>query len=563
LGLLESQFERGSSNEEANASRVSTSTVRWSFWGGLTLLIAVLAIFVQWNFNGQALVLGGDDRFELARRLKKLSTNRDVNGNFGIWNGTIGGQGPVYVMTDVRLNDDAKSDCLSELSDPTNEYQLNLSNLNPNIDTSKTKSLSKPFVSISSSNVSIQQLSDLLAGTTYVSLNNITIEEPIVKDSFASLANINVFRTQPGEVSKLLQAIDKTKFKGRLNINQAMSEAEMKSKSIDGKPVIQDKLNDDDWEKILNCSDSFELSVYRTPAKRAIEFARKNKVGKKLYVNFDPSDSQFWNLICNTHISTGMSQPNSKETIEKFLEAVLASRGELWASRIFGELVASSGDIDTYFFREDSPWVFQRNQNESPTAMLLPGESSFFERVGEYVELETLSFDVRWLQALQRFPDSSIPVSHDISVLGKLTKLKRLDMPVGFWGRDYSFLSSLPELEHLQFDVMADGSKNVVFGFKAADCPNLNSLVLIGQPSKAMALEIGKLPKLKTLKVLDVNQSLATPKSISQLQAAIGAGVKLTIVVADEDRPAVPEEFTKHLEKVRAEIRKKYLGSAD
>ena len=78
-----------------------------------------------------------------------------------------------------------------------------------------------------------------------------------------------------------------------------------------------------------------------------------------------------------------------------------------------------------------------------------------------------------------------------------------------------------------------------------------------------MALEIGKLPNLKTLKVLDVNQSLATPKSISQLQAAIGAGVKLTIVVADEDRPAVPEAFTKHLEKVRAEIRKKYLGSAD
>ena len=524
----------------------------------------MVAAVVQWNFNGQALAFGGADRIELARRLKKVSTGGDVDAAFEVWNGRwLSGQGQVFVSADVRLKDDAADDCLTDLADSTNDHQLILANLNPNVKTTHLKGVSKQFVSISNSHVSIQQLSDLLNGASYDILNNITIAESESKGMLGNLSNIHVHGTRPGETAKLLKAFDKTKFKGRVTIQQVrVSEELLPGNAPEEEPAVE-QLNADDWKQIFECGQFFEISVYRKPSKEAMEYAKAKFLGQGVFLSASTNDSEFWDLVCNTQVSQSMSLPSSKEPIEKFFDAVFASHGELWASRVFNELFIGSSDIKNFVFTEDSPWVFKRNQEGTPTGMLLPGNEVFINRVSEFVDLEVLSLDVRWLQSLQKIADSRIPLSSDVSPLGNLTKLKRLDMPLGFWGRDYSFLGQLPDLEHLQFDVMADGSKNIVFGFKAANCPSLKSLVLVGKPSKAMAIEIGKLPNLKSLKVLDVNQSLVTPKSISQLQAAIGAGVELTVVVADEERPSVPEEFAKHLEKIRSGIRKKYLGAEE
>ena len=553
LGLLESQ-----SNELGDSSEPSASPVQWAFWSVLILVIAIAATFVQWNYNGQALAFGGDDRLKLARQLKKISTNSDLNAQTQIWNSN-GPAGSVFVSVGLELSDNAKANCLSEFSDQINEYQLHLSNLNPSVETSSLKTLSKQYISISDSLVTCQQLSDVISGANYVTLNGISIEEPFEMGSLGNMASINTSKTRSGEIAKLLQAIDETKFKGRVTIYQHFDQTSSKT----GEKPTPDKLNEDDWIQILESSRSFEIYVYRPLSKQAIAHAIKKDVDRKLYVNAEWSESEFWDVICNTRISTGMPSSFTADSIERFFNAVFASRGEQWASRMFNDLFVQPGEAESFIFGSDSNWVFQRNQQGSPTAMLLPGNDTFIEQVCELSDLEILSLDVRWLQSLQRIADNSAPTSRDVSALGKLAKLKRLDMPVGFWGRDYAFLGQLPDLEHLQFDVMADGSKNVIFGFKAANCPNLKTMVLIGQPSKAMAIEIGKLPKLETLKVLDVNQSLATAKSVSQLQAAIGPSVELTIVVADEERPRVPEEFVEHLKKVRSQIRKKYLSDED
>lgn len=121
-------------------------------------------------------------------------------------------------------------------------------------------------------------------------------------------------------------------------------------------------------------------------------------------------------------------------------------------------------------------------------------------------------------------------------------------------------MSQLTELEHLQFDVFANGNKNVDFGFLATSCPNLKSLVLIGQPSKSMAIEISKLPKLESLKVIDVDLSLFSAALIEQLQTVVGPEIAVEVVEYADDQPDVPADFRKHLEAVRESIREKYLG---
>ena len=205
-------------------------------------------------------------------------------------------------------------------------------------------------------------------------------------------------------------------------------------------------------------------------------------------------------------------------------------------------------------------WVFEEDAEGEPNGALMPFGTAHLDQVSKWAGLTTLSLDARWIESLRHFDDSSIPISKDISAIGNLTKLKRLDLPSGLWGADYAFLKKLPELEHLQFDVFVDGSKNVSFGFLASNCPNLKSLVLFGRPSKAMAHQIAKLPKLESVKLIDIDKTLLKDGQREIIQKTIGKNVQLTIVPFEEDRPDLPAEFVEHVNKVREAVREKYLS---
>jgi len=546
LGLLEAKELIGSGPADVPVTKLGRSVSFWIWCFPLVVVSLGVAILFL-NFSGRALVFGGQNRVELARQLKQVSTRRGLKARFDIWNGLgFPANNPVYVQLDLGFSEDAEPDCLSELVDPQNQFHFSFNQLNPKIETSNLRGLIKPGISISKSSITSQQLSDITSGVPFSFLSDFELVEPLVENSLKNIGRMSFTHVRPGETAKFLKLLDTSTFKGPFRIHEG-------------------ELSDEDWEHILESSRLIDITIVDVPSDFAIDLAIANNVDRKLSVFADQKAKRFWDLVCKTKISIRMIMPNDEKSNQEFLDAVFASRGEDWASFMFAEAMGQPknyGGIEQDVCGPDSRWVFQRNDSGSPTGLLLPDIGKFLKPATELKDLEILSLDVRWLESLQNAPNDNVPNAQVISSLGKLTKLKRLDMPIGFWGLDYSFLGEMPNLQHLQFDVYADGSKNVVFGFQAANCPELKSLVLIGQPSKAMAIEIGKLPKLETLKVLDVNQSLSGPGSVAQLQTTIGPDVKLTIIDAEDDRPNVPDAFAKHLARVRREICEKYLNES-
>jgi hypothetical protein len=253
----------------------------------------------------------------------------------------------------------------------------------------------------------------------------------------------------------------------------------------------------------------------------------------------------------------------SDDGMEKFWDAAFASRGIRWADIVLEQLEDPCFDVDLQEIAKLHHWIFDEDEHGEPNGALLPFGGVHIEHVSKWNGLTSLSLDARWILSLRNHDDQGIPVPKDISALGNLTKLKRLDLPSGLWGADFAFLKKLSELEHLQFDVNVDGSKNVSFGFLASDCPNLKSLVLFGKPPKALALEIAKLPKLESVKLIDIDQTLMNEGQRKMIQKTIGKNISLTIVPFEKDRPDVPAEFVEHVKKVREAVREKYLSGDD
>lgn len=525
-------------------------------WGFGSLTVALLTAAVLWNFSFSALFFGGSKRFELARQLKTFSTKKGVESQFSIWNPGLFSLGPAQVHSVIEFRPNADIACLRTFAKSTDQFIFNFDNVNPEIETTHIRNVSKVYGSISNSRVTFQQLEDIVNTSGSYSITNCQfVESSDVATSrqpkligYPSVGTIYLSDIPVHETARFLEYIDEKQFAGRVYIG------------FSG----ENQLSERDWRQIIERSEYFPITVYQLPPQKIIDQAIKHDPRSQLILRGISSlDRAYWNVVVNTQFSVQIHSPSSSDDLEMFWEAAFASRGSGWAVGVFQQMDDRRLGTDLLEISKQHHWIFEADVNGDPSGALIPLSPGCIDQVSKLTELKSLSLDVRWLQSLRDYDGRDIPRPQDISTLENLTKLKRLDLPSGLWAVNYAFLRKMPGLEELQFDVFVDGSKNVNFGFRAADCPNLKSLVLFGKPPRALALEIAKLPKLESVKLIDIDKTLMQAGQREMIQKAIGKDISLTIVSFEEDRPDVPVVFSEHVEKVREAIRKKYLSDDD
>lgn len=538
-------------------SNEAPKTVR-GFWGLGLLTVALLTTAVLWNFSLSGLLWGGGQRFELARQIKKFSISKGVEAQIAIWSSRGMGAGLVQISADITFQPDVDKTCLSVFANSPYPIGLQLAHVNPELETSHIRSAAKSNCSVSDSRLTFQQMEDLSNTSKYVSISNCQfVESPAASDSedlnlysYPGVGRITLGGMPAGETANFLKHLDLSQFAGQPYVG------------------FGSELSEEDWRQILDCSQHFPISVYLWESDQSLpkilidEAISHNHPSQLRLYGIKPSERDFWELIINTQISVEIDVPiSNKNAVEMFWDAAFASRGANWAVIPFEKIATSPAD-NVVAMSKRHHWIFEENENGEPTGLYLPFGIAHIDLATAWTELKSLSLDPRWLESLRDYNDTEIPRPTDISMLGNLTKLKHLDLPSGLWGADYAFLQKLPELEHLQFDVFVDGRTNnkVNFGFQAADCPNLKSLVLFGKPPKTLALEIAKLPKLESVKLIDINRALKPAGEREQLQKVFGKNISLTIVPLDVDRPELPAAFSAHVERVSEEVQEKYLS---
>lgn len=518
-----------------------------SIWGTTSIIVSLTVAFVTWNFDAYVFATwDSNDRIRFSREVKKLKIHPGVQANVEAnWM-----QGGAWVYADIGFTKSVDPNCLAGLDNSPNQFSFFLTNVNPEIETSYIRNLTKNHGNVSDSHVTLQQIEDLGRSTTNFSVSNCQIEEPVGEGdaaySLPGVGNYGMRELPPGATGRLLRYLDPKGFVGRINITHQVG------------------LSDDDWIQVLECSREIPIS-YRGPVSTfAIEQAMKHDVHRFLVLNNLESDQPgYWNIVLDTQISVTGLLPTANGA-DVFWDTAFVSRGTEWSQRYVQnwDRFSRFNNFEFIDAAKRHHWIFSRNDRNQPTGLLVSFSAmNWLGEIALLADLETLSLDPRWLRSMKNYVDVRIPGSQDISLIGRLSKLKRLDLPLGLWGRDYSFLKNLPELEHLQFDVFANGKPQVNFGFSATNCPNLKTLVLFGRPPKSMAVEISKLPKIESVEIVDVDSTLIKPDQVKQFKSVLGNRVKLTIVPMEEDRVELPENFKAHIERVRKSIRAKYLGN--
>ncbi len=507
---------------------------------GITITIFVAAM----RYDLTTLIASGMTDLQTARIIRQLKTQRGVEARCAsTWELRASG-----IEGEIILQPTAAPNCFASLNGYANPVFFGLTRLTPEIETRYFQNLSKNFVWLTDSVVSIEQIGDLANGTRYLNLENVrfvestaSVERPIFT---ASSRIIFCAKFQPGEASKLLAKIDEKSFKGRFRFTDCSP------------------FSSEDWQQIFWKSQFFPITIDQSPTPDVVEIVLSDNLSRSLTVNGEALGiGEIFRLAIDSSLAIELSRSTVDDRV--FWEILFASSGSTWNFGFRGKVteMADGLDRDAYLaFIKSTHLLFDIDESDSPRGLWMPWNgASMIPKISEFTELEILSFDSDWLPSLQTQAHFRPQIS-DLTDLGQLIKLKRLEFSDVVCPADLSFLQTMPDLEYLRLDVSFNGVREVDCGFEAKFCPQLKTLVIAGRPTKALALEIAKLANLKSLTVVELEGvNSLTAEQREEFEALIGSRISPIYVLGSEYEPTPPPEFMAHRQRVIQQLREKYL----
>ncbi len=214
-------------------------------------------------------------------------------------------------------------------------------------------------------------------------------------------------------------------------------------------------------------------------------------------------------------------------------------------------------------------WLFDTNLESSDNrqnGLILPYYDSglLTATCNAFPNLELLSLNREWISRSGAYnPEKHGPLDD----LVKLKKLKQLYIGDDYDVEDIGWTSHLPNLEYLEFfphnpNWLQDSESD--FGF-VGGCPNLRTVVLIGEAPPRLILKLIEQPKIEEV-ILFLSEypgEEATERWGAELETNSNAR-KIKVISYDhsEEFPYsyhIPDSFLKHQEQVIEEFRKKLL----
>ena len=549
----------------------------WSIWGWAVLLLAIVSVALSWNYN--LFVLGMTKDFSTAKIIKKFSTSKGADTL--LWAESSSRLGPQAVIGgSIHMQDTVSPEYFAPvktINPKSYVLQCQVSGLNPSINTSYLQPFAKGYGAVQNSTVTVSQLEDLSSQSSNFSIINCEIVEPendeVPLSTFSTCAQLYLNQSKPGSVARFLRGIDKQKFACPIRFYQWDSKSDL-------------VFSPEDISEILEQSRSSPIRLYKPIESNALANLLADENGRMAprdltIEGYEPSSDAFWQLLLDTQINAQLGVSAHLFEPQVYWDAAFSTVCQEWSATWYRNALERAiatkrkfPQIARQFHWAFAPTSIRQNSDlsssdssssESVTGLFLPLKpGSFVEQIGKYRDLETLSFDTRWLPSFGTNFNSDVPHPVDLSEFRNLSKLKRLDLPLDFWTFDLLFLESMPELEQLQVDVFVNASvTNHTFQLRAKNCPSLKRLTLVGVPPLRMLKEIARLPKLESLTIVDPNSTFKGAGVREQFErdlAPLGENFTLTVVDISDHVPDVPKEFVEHIEQVRSAVREKYLG---
>ena len=509
----------------------------WSLGLAMTMFTILIATIL---FDLSTLIGTRLTDLQAARVVRQLSTLRGVEASLNSYWET----GAPSLDGTLTIHPSANPNCFALLDKFVLPTTIHFDGLNATIDCKYLKNLVKSSWMLLDSEVTLAQLENLAAGTSYFSIRRSRIVDhvPITSetDLFASCSGVDCIELETGEAAKLLASIDGNIFKGSVALSYCRI------------------FSPNDWQQILIQSRYFGVSVDQIPPPEVLEVIATENVTRSLEINVNGLDLSDRDLFRLADSSLTIDLQTAAEKVHLLWDILFVSRNPNLLR--WGKIpILNRIDKSTFLsFVKSAHLLFE--VEGSPRGLWIPTEGiGLIPRIAELTELEILSFDSDWLPSLPT-PTYSVPQISDLTDLGQLIKLKRLEFSDAVCPADLSFLRTMPDLEYLRLDVSFTGVREVDCGFEAKFCPQLKTLVIAGRPTKALALEIAKLAALESLTVVEsegVNSFTAEQRE--EFQTLLGSRIRPIYVLGSAYEPNPPPEFKAHRQRVIEQLRDKYL----
>ena len=528
------------SNDSTDVIKLPKTRPRFSIYSVAMSAFACTIVAMAYYFEPTILIFGRRPNvFDDSRTIRALQRQPGTS-TFAMYDGGIEMQ--------IEFSGKSPKDCLAPLADIQAATSLHLKNFQKNIDTKPVRSLPAFARSIDGGTVTADQFVDLVSGTPWSYLQNLKITPGESKTPLASAGRIHC-RVQPGSIKAMLDRTDKTTKLASLGIGAS-------------------ELNSEDWKAVLSAAKHHSIQV------------EVKKLTPELVSQINKESPKHLTLNATSFFFGGTAKPKmSREQWSILLnsDAGILSRTELPRSVTWDATFASRGashfvhnlefvdGFDKNNFVElagNYHWIFEHNAKAQPTKLILPYSSiDAIQLAGNLKNLAMLSLDCDWHPALAHsfhYQWSSTGAPIDLTALGAMPKLEELYLG-NYKLNTFSFMKGMPALKILQTHPTTDSQD-----FLAKNAPNLEQLTLRSEPEARFEQQLPKLTKLKELTVVSsaiYGDSVEENKYLKKLQQLVGPNVNVRLIPFDKHKPTVPKEFQEHIQKVRGQMRAKYLSS--
>lgn len=516
---------------------------KFSFvWGGMAVLLWVSVYFVAMTMDIPTLITAPSDRMGMARKVRRLYS--DPASRLFLVSATSG------TTARVRFSENA-SDLLDVLADLTEEVDLELYQVQPNLDFQPLGSMASATVQLYDSTISETQVVQLYNGVSaFLVMNKAEVtrsgssmmsSSPDFPISFVSMSAEsleNSLRPIPSEVGYATIRIYSSKISAT-GWQQIARLSDFYRIELSGCELAPDVF--DNWKSRLDsCSQLF------------VQNYKDDPLQKRLYAK----------MALTTDALVPLLQMEALEIEEGDELAAWIATGFVadslyeWESEV-NETVSAGGSPNALLRTTASKrnWVVAKDDEGEPISLYFSEpRSALVDHLGAFPKLKRLNLDP-WTARSPRYLWGS--TEFDLSGLIAAPNLEQLFLGFTTEPNDLLFLSKLPKLKILQ--ISGRRSSLNTAGFE--QCKVLEELVLLGTPERKVIGEIAKVKSLKVLKILDDTNRYAEPEALERLKKGL-PGVEVEIFVFPKWQIEQPKEYELHTLKLRQAFKEKYFDGA-
>lgn len=517
---------------------------------GLTSVVAgSLLIGFAALVNVQTVIdVGGTDGVAIGRVLRKLRSSPGANVRFEASDMTnrVGSTASVSIHAEFDSNPDPNYFRVLNQMPGQIEYSLTFENFNVDLNTKPLAGLIKGNVNLHESKVTSSQLADLFSNADYGYLSDTDLIETATDtesnraDAETSTAAFPVTSRfvfvqgiERNRIPVLIAGLERAGFAGTVRIHES-------------------RLSDEDWIAMSAVQGSLQFTIAGAIDLPDVEAATKvviNLVDRssetRIYASY-PS-GELWQLLAmNIKVYSNLPEAD----LQQFLDALMAG---LYVDTNFIE------KMNKYFAGNptrvaliDGHLVYDLQPDKSSIySLYLPILNDASIAVASKIdELRKLSFDTSWLNS-DLWPNYNPYNRLNLTPLSKLTRLEELFFPDGVILDDFEFLASLKNLRILQFDAYHDSGIYTTPNVSAKMLPNLERVVLFGEPHPKLMLELSKVETLKELVLVDGERFFSEREASFRIREMFKDAVQLKFLSFEDGRPETPLEFQEHRERRR------------